>query len=191
MEAETENKSAIKGGSIEKSKASFIVVKEIHKTEVVEGNNETQDEAKFIHGLHILSVVGLCILLSSPVILIPQHDAVQFPEFWYELLVTFSLTYPVQWTLLGILDNHFLLNIKRLASPKTGIVLALSPLLGFVLIYCGLYLFWTYKLGFIYLVHTMGIFYKLVLQRLANNAKKDAFSGTTDHGVSLAPDALA
>ena len=148
MEAETENKSAIKGGSIEKPKASFIVVKEIHKTEVVEGNNETQEEAKFIHGLHILSVVGLCILLSSPVILIPQHDAVQFPEFWYELLVTFSLTYPVQWTLLGILDNHFLLNIKRLASPKTGIVLALSPLLGFVLIYCGLYLFWTYKLGY-------------------------------------------
>ena len=148
MEAETETKSAIKDGAIKKPKANFIVVKEMHKTEVVERNNETQEEVEFIHGLHIFSVVGLCILFSTPVILIPQHDAVQFPKYWYELLVTFSLTYPVQWTLLAILDNHFLLNIRRLASPKSGVVLALTPLLGFVLIYCGLYLFWTYKLGY-------------------------------------------
>ena len=148
MEGETGNKSPIKNGSVEQPKPNYIIVKEMHETEVVGINNETQEEANFIHGLHIFSVVGLCILFSTPVILIPQHDALQFPKYWYELMVTFSLTYPVQWTLLAILDNHFLLNIKRLASPKTGIVLALTPLLGFVLIYCSLYLFWTYKLGY-------------------------------------------
>ena len=96
----------------------------------------------------IIIVPIIIVIIIVPVILIPQHDAIQLPEYWYELLMTFSLTYPMQWTTLVLLDNHFLLHIKHLRSPKSWFVLAFTTALVFVLIYCSLYLFWTYKLGF-------------------------------------------
>ena len=111
-------------------------------------NNQMPKEVSYINGLHIFSVVAFCILLSSPVILIPQHDAIQFHEYWYELLITFALTYPIQWTLLAMLDNHFLLKIKKLKSLKVCLILALSSALGFTLIYCSLFLLWTFKLDY-------------------------------------------
>ena len=101
----------------------------------MENDSKNKKEAPYINGLHIFSVLGICILFSSPVILIPQNNAIEFPKYWYELLITFTLTYPIHWTFLAMLDNHFLLKIKRLTSPKIGLVLFLTPTLGFLIIY--------------------------------------------------------
>ena len=148
MEAKKNNELSIKEVPVRKQTATVIVVKEENTSETDDNTIEFIDEANFIQGLHVFSVVGLCILFSSPVILIPQHDAIQFPEYWYELLLTFSLTYPIQWTFLAILDNHFLLNINTLSSLKGVLVLAFTPALAFTLSYCCLYLFWTHQLGY-------------------------------------------
>ena len=148
MEVEKEIKVIQVDESTLQPKTTSINVKERNRTVFEDSNNENTENVNLIYGLHILSVVGVCILFSSPVILIPQHDAIQLPEYWYELLMTFSLTYPMQWTTLVLLDNHFLLHIKHLRSPKSWFVLAFTPALVFILIYCSLYLFWTYKLGY-------------------------------------------
>ena len=111
-------------------------------------NNQDFEEATYIYGLHMFSVLGLCILFSSPVILIPQHDAIKSPRYWYELLITYSLTDSIQRTLKTILENHFLLQIERLASPTIRFIIWLLPTLGFVVIYSCLYFLWTYELGY-------------------------------------------
>ena len=147
MEVERENKLP-KEVPIERPRTTLIIVKERNKSEIEDSGDGNIKEANITHGLHILSVTGLCVLFASPIILIPQHDAIKYPEYWYELLMTFSLTYPIQWTLCAIIDNHFLLHIKRLASPKAIVVLAFTTALTFSLIYCGLYGFWTYYLGY-------------------------------------------
>ena len=116
---------------------------ETHKDQDAESKDATS-----INALHVFSVVGVCILLSSPVILIPQHDAIMFPQYWYELLLTFSITYPIHWTLLAILDNKFLLKITDLTTPKTCLILGLAPMIGFIVVYCSLYLFWAFHLGY-------------------------------------------
>ena len=111
------------GSSLSPSFSTVILVKEIQRKEAETGGKlEDEKDAKwktanFINGLHAISIVGVCIILSSPVILIPQHDAIQSPGYWYELLITFSLTYPIHWTLLMILDNQNLLKIKQMLSP--------------------------------------------------------------------------
>ena len=123
-----------------------------------EGDNQIEDKSynanqslrtvNYANGLHLLSALGVCILLCSPFILNPQYDAIRYPEYWYEILMTFSLTYPIQWTLLAMLDNHFLLKVKALRSLDVGLAMAFSPILAFFLIYCGLYIYWTFRLGY-------------------------------------------
>ena len=161
MEAKNVSKQLSKEISLTPVTKNVITVKEKDKIIVVEHNgkedeeqkefnndNQGQNKATYWNVIHIFSIVGSCILFSSPVLLIPQHDTVQFPEYWYELLMTFSLTYPIHWTLLSILGIHFILKIKSLESAKTCLVIALSSILGFTLFYCSLYLFWTYHLGY-------------------------------------------
>lgn len=120
-----------------------------------ENNNEMDlnpdghsENVSLINGLHIFSVVGICILLCSPIILIPQHDAIQQHQYWYELLMTFSLTWPIHWTLLTILGSQSFLKINPFKAPKAFLILTLVPILGFIVIYCGLYLIWTFYLGY-------------------------------------------
>ena len=90
----------------------------------------------FINGLHIFSIVGVCILLSSPVTLIPQHHAIQLPSYWYEVLMTFSVTYSIHWTLLTIMDNQMLLKINESSSTKRCFFLFLCPTVAFTMIIC-------------------------------------------------------
>ena len=151
--------------SVTPSTNTVIIVKGKGDNEIVDQadeNDQIPKDVSYINGLHIFSVLGFCILLSSPVIILPQHDAIQFPEYWYELLITFALTYPIQWTLIAMLDNHFLLKIKELRSLKVCLILALSNALVFTLIYCSVYLFWTFKLGYIYPL-PLGNFMSLLL----------------------------
>ena len=116
--------------------------------ETENNRDEQSKDAAYINGLHILLCVGVCILLCSPIIIIPQHDAIQHPQYWYELLMTFSLTWPIHWTLLTILGNRMFLKIDHLKSPKVCLILALVPILVFIVIYCGLYLFWSFYLDY-------------------------------------------
>ena len=82
MEVEVENKVAKDEQSTQRPKTTCIIVKERNETDLEDIENENTEEVNIIYGLHIFSVVGVCILFSSPVILIPQHDAIQFPEYW-------------------------------------------------------------------------------------------------------------
>ena len=116
--------------------------------ETENNRDEQSKDAAYINGLHILLCVGVCILLCSPIIIIPQHDAIQHSQYWHELLMTFSLTWPIHWTLLTILGNRMFLKIDSLKSPKVCLILALFPILGFIVIYCGLYLIWNFCLDY-------------------------------------------
>ena len=111
IKSEKEQKTAIKVGigsnistnglSIVSPANTVIFVEEKDKKEMKNDDPEenVQDspwnDAAYINGLHLFSVIGVCIILSSPVILIPQHDAIQFKEYWYEILMTFC--YHAQW----------------------------------------------------------------------------------------------
>ena len=134
MEVENGRKISTNASSVTPSTDTVIIVKEKGDDGIenqADDNNRTSEEVNYVNGLHIFSVLGICVLLSSPVVIIPQHDAIQFPEYWYELLMTFALTYPIQWTLIAMLDNHFLLKIKDLRSLKVCLILVMSTSFAF------------------------------------------------------------
>ena len=35
-------------------------------------------------------ILGLSVLFSSPTVLIPQHNAILYPEYWYEVMISAS-----------------------------------------------------------------------------------------------------
>ena len=72
MEVEKENKVIQVDESTLRPKTTSINVKERNKVVFEDSNNENTENVNLIYGLHIFSVVGVCILFSSPVILIPS-----------------------------------------------------------------------------------------------------------------------
>ena len=70
------------------------------------------NQYSYWNGFYILVIAAICLLLSAPLILVPQHDSIKFSEYWYELLMTYNLTFPLHWVLKFYVDNKFLLNIK-------------------------------------------------------------------------------
>ena len=88
-----------------------------------------------------------CILLSAPTILIPQHDAIMNPEYWYEGMVNFHLTYPLHWLCIVYMNNKSLLRIEFLVSFKSLAILYIVTVLSFDITYTTAYLIWTFALG--------------------------------------------
>ena len=79
----------------------------------------------------VVLVLLSCILLSAPTILIPQHDAIMNPEYWYEGMVNFHLTYPLHWLCIVYMNNKLLLRIESLVSFKSLAILYIVTVLTF------------------------------------------------------------
>lgn len=111
-------------------------------------NTTTGGEYGCINLMYGVFVIAVPIVFSSPVILLPVHNTLQYPEYWYELLIIYNLTFPMHYVLSFFVDNKFLLKIDSLTSIRHIVLLSLPAAITFTLIYCGLYLFWTFELGY-------------------------------------------
>ena len=151
MESKTETKPSTNAVSPMPPTGVVILVNEADDNQTEDKrnrDNKSMRKVNYANGLLLFSALGACILSCSPFVLIPHHDAIRFPEYWYEILITFSLTYPIQWTLLAMLDNHFLLKVEALKSFNAGLAMVFTPIFVCVMIYCSLYIYWTYKLDY-------------------------------------------
>ena len=100
--------------------------------------------------LFSLLILAFSVCLASPVILIPQHDGILFPEYWYELMITANLTYMLGWTLAMLMDIKNFLNMLSMINKWSYIRMFAIPALIFDILYCIIYFIWTYGLGYNY-----------------------------------------
>ena len=70
MEVEKENRLPKKEASNKRPKTTLVIVKEKNQIEIEDSGDENIGEANIIHGLHIFTVVGCCVLFASPIQLI-------------------------------------------------------------------------------------------------------------------------
>ena len=102
------------------------------------------------NALYGLLVLVFCILASFPLILVPQHDGIRFPQYWYELMISTNLTTTVSWTFAVLLDGKYLLKVKALTSLRACIWIYIVPTLFFDVCYCITYVIWTNGFGYNY-----------------------------------------
>ena len=106
------------------------------------------DNSKFIHGFY--GILAQIILIASPsfVMLIPVHNLLANPSYWYEIILTstpYALFASTAWTLVvkSVLDNPF-------NKPTTRVIADISTSYKAIetLSVCLLHLIWSTFLGF-------------------------------------------
>ena len=95
-------------------------------------------ETSYWNFLHFISIAVLCILMSAPLLLVPQHNAIQNSEYWYEIIVAMQFSCTLVTTLVTMMECKILFNQNCFMSLRTfGIVYGTSVMcqLMFVLAY--------------------------------------------------------
>ena len=62
--------------------------------------------------LKIFIVVILCIVMSSPFTIIPQHDAIKNPKYWYETHIAVYFSFGLTRTIYDMMECKILFNVK-------------------------------------------------------------------------------
>ena len=77
--------------------------------------------------LHFISITVFCILMSAPFLLVPQHNAIQNSEYWYEAIVAINFSQTLVTALVTMMECKILFNRKGFMSLRTfGIVYGTS-----------------------------------------------------------------
>ena len=80
-------------------------------------------ETSYWNFLHFISVAVLCILMSAPLLLVPQHNAILNSEYWYEIIVASQFSGTLVTTLVTMMECKILFNQNCFMSLRTfGIV---------------------------------------------------------------------
>ena len=126
-------------------------IEEIESCEGKHNNNENfateTDQFNYKNILTVVLVLLSCILFSAPIILIPQHDTILYPEYWYEGMINFNLTYPLHWICIIYMNNKLVLRLESLNTLKSFVLLYVLTVLSVDITYTTTYLVWTLALG--------------------------------------------
>ena len=98
--------------------------------------------------LYVFIILFVSILWSTPATLIPAQNAIQYPEYWWEVLVTGSLSIALYLAGYTILDWKVLYNLTyfQLLYPFAG--LFANALISLAVSWCICYFIWTPWLGY-------------------------------------------
>ena len=69
--------------------------------------------------LNLTSITVLCILMASPIILVPQHDAIKNPAYWYEALIASLFSFALSSTFYTMMECKILFDLDCFTSIKT------------------------------------------------------------------------
>ena len=106
---------------------------------------------------YLLIVIGLSAILSVIVTIIPMHNHINSPDYWWEALVPSGVGNGIFLTVNGLLECHMIFNKPFLKSTKTFVSLLSMTVLGSVvpLIICRLT--WTEFLGYNHPIPFLGL----------------------------------
>ena len=134
------------------------------------GESRDYRDTNYWNGLYAILILFLGLLRSIPITLVPQHDGIKHPEYWFELMITMNLTYGIMPALTAIVDAKYLLRMESMLSIRIFASLYLAYSLSFDILYCIVYYIWTAELGLQYpipftnvLLYVSSIVYLFVL----------------------------
>lgn len=98
--------------------------------------------------LLVTIIVAGCVLFSSPILLYPQHNAILFPEYWYELIISTSLSFPLTTSLDSLIALKYYFREESMVSLAVFSLLFVSTVTVYTITYSMVYLFWTIGLSY-------------------------------------------
>ena len=98
--------------------------------------------------LHLIAILVCCVVFSSPILLIPQHNAIKNPEYWYESMLVGALSCFLSITLETIVFLWGYLEIASMCSIRVFLKLYLPTITLWMLIYSVENMIWTFGIGY-------------------------------------------
>ena len=98
--------------------------------------------------LLIAVIVAGCVLFSSPILLYPQHNAILRPEYWYELIFSAGLSFPLTTCLDSFVALKYYFREESMVSLSIFTFLYVSTVTFNTITYSMVYLFWTIGLSY-------------------------------------------
>lgn len=106
--------------------------KEILKL-MVEDEFDATKKINVRNGLYLILILFISTIYSSLYLLMPQHNFIDEPQYWYDVLFIFVILGPFLMVLTNLQICHLTLKIPSMMSTKTVLLLCLSATMGFAL----------------------------------------------------------
>ena len=109
---------------------------------------EIQDNVSYWNGFYIFAILIYSVLFSSITLVIPQHDTIKHPQYWYELMYMHSLWFPANRLLHFYQSCSFVFKMPSMITLGATFRLFLATTLGFIAPYVMSYIIWTLILDY-------------------------------------------
>ena len=106
--------------------------------------------------LHTLTITFVAFLFTIPLSIVPAHDLVKNPEFWYELIYHGMLSTTLGFIFQCVRASYFL-NISHIRRIRNVLSICLAGNCASVFFLIGTYHIWTTLFGFYYPIPLLGI----------------------------------
>ena len=96
--------------------------------------------------LQILATILLTASISSFITVIPFHNTVLYPEYWYESMIQL-IPNSISWAVFYALMDAYFLNCIFIKEIRYVLKMCLASNILKVILYCTLYYYWTQYMG--------------------------------------------
>lgn len=140
----------------------------------------------FWDGLYkTMTLLIFCIVFSSPLLLFPQQNSLLHPEYWYEAMLSSTLSGIVVLIFDALLALKYYFSAESMIKMEVFICLFVTTASSWILICCTVYWIWTVHLefifpvpltlvfGYIHFIALYGTLYLLFLHNKNNIQNKD------------------
>ena len=127
-----------------------------------DGKADASEVAKisYINGLHVFTILINCGLAMSILALIPRHNSVENPTYWFEIILPAGFEIFFSATIL-ILDLSILMDRETMISPWMYLKVISTYLLSWIIPFCSCYFLWTAILHYNHPMPFVGLICKL------------------------------
>ena len=133
------------------SKASVINVSEISPPSQIkeaEISSNIPTNASSWNVLYIPLILGVCILTTSILTLIPRHNSLAYPEYWFEMAIILVLVFSISSTVSYVMGVFIYMDLKSMVSVRVVVRHCIITLLAFGIPYGSFCFSWTNILHF-------------------------------------------
>ena len=117
--------------------------------EVVQNKDMNESKkAHLLNGLYNILILAVCVLFSSPILLLPQHNSIIHPDYWYEIIIVGCLSFGLTQTFDTMMACKFYFKVDSMMSLRVHIYLYLIGAVSWIFAWSMTYLVWTVLCGY-------------------------------------------
>ena len=94
---------------------------------------QTLTNSSYWNIFNFISIIAFCLILSSPLILVPQHNAIKTPKYWYEGIIVVQFSYTITATLYRMMSCKILFSLECFTSYRSFLLIYSTQLVSMVM----------------------------------------------------------